>query len=183
MTSDPLPDDDLFPDEPWEADISSLLSGLGPIDPPPGFIDQAIDHRPLFAGRSVVGLLASAAVVFGATFALGAFGQPRLVPDLSTLTAGAAVQNSSSASVFRQPGVLELDELPGGERIDLQGREAWVDAENDVVVVTTDESVVTMVGVTPDEAADLLADIDSGPQGFTGVLNRLTAGVGFPDLG
>lgn len=182
MTSDPL-HDDLFPDEPWEADISDLLSGLGPVEPPPGFIDQAIDHRPLFAGRSLVGLLTAAAVIFGATFALGVFGQPRLVPDLSNLTAGAAIQNGSSASIFRQPGVVELDELPGGERIDLEGRDAWVDAENDVVVVATDESVVTIVGVTPDEAVELLDDIDSGPQGFTGVLNRLTAGVGFPDLG
>lgn len=182
MTSDLLPDD-MFPDEPWEAEISSLLSGLGPIEPPPGFIDRAIDHRPLFAGRSLVGLLIAAAVSFGATFALGAFGEPRLVPDLSTLTAGAAIQSGASASIFRQAGVVELDELPGGERIDLEGHEAWVDAENDVVVVATDASVVTMVGVTPDEAADLINDIDSGPEGFTGVLNRLTAGVGFPDLG
>lgn len=182
MTPDPLPED-VFPDEPWEAEISQLLSGLGSVEPPPGFIDQAIDHRPLFAGRALAGLLAAAAVVFGATFALGVFGQPRLVPELSTLTAGAAVQNSSSASIFRQPGVLELDELPGGERIDLDGREAWVDAENDVVVVATDEAVVTIVGVTPEEAAELLDEIDSGPEGFTGVLNRLTAGVGFPDLG
>lgn len=182
MSSNPL-HDDVFPDEPWEADIANMLSSLGPVEPPPGFIDQAIDHRPLFAGRSMVGLLAAAAVIFGATFALGAFGQPRLVPELSTLTAGAAVQSGSSASIFREPGVVELDELPGGERIDLKGRDAWVDAENDVVVVATDESVVTMVGVTPDEAAELLDDIDSGPGGFTGVLNRLTAGVGFPDLG
>lgn len=182
MTPDPL-HNDVFPDEPWEAEISKMLSGLGSVEPPPGFIDQAIDHRPLFAGRALVGLLAAAAVVFGATFALGAFGQPRLVPELSTLTAGASVQNSSSASIFRQPGVVELDELPGGERIDLNGRDAWVDVENDVVVVATDESVVTMVGVTPDEALELLEDIDSGPKGFTGVLNRLTAGVGFPDLG
>jgi len=182
MSSEPL-HDDVFPDEPWEAEITSLLSGLSSVEPPPGFIDQAIDHRPLFAGRALVGLLAAAAVIFGATFALGAFGQPRLVPDLSTLTAGAAVQSGSSASIFRQPGVVELDQLPGGERIDLEGRSAWVDAENEVVVVATEESVVTMVGVTPDEAAELLDEIDSGPEGFTGVLNRLTAGVGFPDLG
>lgn len=182
MIPDPT-DNGAFPDEPWEAEISQMLSGLTSVEPPPGFIDQAIDHRPLFAGRSMVGLLAAAAVVFGATFALGAFGQPRLVPDLSTLTSGAAVQSGSSASIFRQPGVVELDELPGGERIDLEGREAWVDTENDVVVVATDVSVVTMIGVTPEEAAELLGDIDSGPEGFTGVLNRLTAGVGFPDLG
>lgn len=182
MSSDPLPDD-VFPDEPWEAEIADLLGGLGSVEPPPGFIEQAIDHRPLFAGRSLVGLLAAAAVVFGATFALGAFGQPRLVPDVSTLTAGAAIQSGSPASVFRQPGVVELDELPGGERIDLDGREAWVDAENGVIVVATDESVVTVVGATPEEAAELLDEIDRGPEGFTGVLNRLTAGVGFPDLG
>lgn len=176
-------DDDLFPDEPWEAEISDLLRGLTPVEPPPGFIDQAIDHRPLFAGRLLVGLLAAAAAVFGVTLALGALGQPRLVPEVSTLTAGSAVQSGTSASVFRQPGVVALDELPGGERIELDGRDAWVDAENDVIVVAADESVVTMVGVTPEEAAELLDEIDSGPKGITGVLNRLTAGVGFPDLG
>ncbi len=174
--------DDLFPDEPWEAEISQMLSGLASVEPPPGFIEQAIDHRPLFAGRSLVGLLAGAALVFGATFALGAFGHPRLVPELSTLTSGAALQSGSSASIFRQAGVIELDELPGGERIELNGRDAWVDAENDVVVVATDASVVTMVGVTPEQAAELLHDIDNGPDGITGMLNRLTAGVGFPDL-
>lgn len=176
-------DDGLFPDEPWEAEISQLLGGLTPVEPPPGFIDQAIDHRPLFAGRALVGLLAAASLLFGASYALGAFGQPRLVPDLSALTAGAAVQSSSTASVFREPGVVELDELPGGQRIALNGREAWVDPENQVVVVATDASVVTMVGVTVEEAEVLLDDIDEGPDGLAGVINRLTAGVGFPDLG
>lgn len=180
---------DLFPDEPWEADISQMLSNLGSVEPPPGFIDQAIDHRPLFAGRALVGLLGAASLVFGATLALGAFGQPRLVPELSTLTSGAAIQNSASMSIFHQSGIIELDELPGGERMEIDGRDAWVDAENDVVVVATDDSVVTMVGVTPGEAAELLDDsellddIETAPQGFTGVVNRLTAGVGFPDLG
>lgn len=182
MIPDPS-DDGMFADEPWEAEISQLLGGLPSVDPPPGFIDQAIDHRPLFAGRALVGMLAAAAVVFGATFALGAFGQPRLVPELSTLTSGVAVQSSSSASIFRQQGMVELDELPGGERIVLEGRDAWVDPDNDVIVVATDTSVVTIVGVTPEEAAELMNDIDSGPGGLAGVVNRLTAGVGFPDLG
>ncbi len=175
--------DDLFPDEPWEADISDLLGQLGMVDPPPGFIDQAIDRRPLFAGRSLVGLSAAAAVLFAGSLALGAFGQPRLVPELNTLTSGTAmIQTGSSASVFRQPGQVELDELPGGTRMDLAGRDAWVDHEQDVVVVATSAAVVTMIGVTPEEAEDLIDDIDGGPSGFTGVVNQLTAGIGFPDL-
>lgn len=182
MTADPI-DDGLFPDEPWESEISQLLSGLAPVEPPPGFIEQAIDHRPLFAGRALAGLSVAAGVLFAASYAFGAFGQPRLVPELSTLTSGAAVQSSSTASVFRQPGVVELDQLPGGQRIELDGREAWVDPDNGVVVVATDASVVTMVGVTVEEAEELIDDIDDGPDGLAGLINRLTAGVGFPDLG
>lgn len=176
-------DDGLFADEPWEVEISELLGRLHVVEPPPGFIEQAIDHRPLFAGRSVVSMVAAAAVLLAASIAAGAFGQPRLVPDLSTLTAGSAVlQSSPSASVFRQSGSVELDELPGGQRFDLGGHDAWTDADNGVVVVATGVSVVTMVGVTPDEAADLLDEVDSGPEGLTGVINRLTADLGFPDL-
>lgn len=176
-------DDDVFPDEPWEGEISDLLGRLSMVEPPPGFIDQAIDHRPLFAGRSLAGLALAAAVLFAGSFALGAFGQPRLVPELSTLTSGAAlVQGGSSASVFRQPGRVELDQLPGGTRVDLGGREAWVDPDQDVVVVATDTAVVTMIGVTPEEAEAMLDDIDGGPGGVAGVVNRLTAGIGFPDL-
>jgi len=174
---------DDFPDEPWEAEIANMLGGLRTVEPPPGFIDQAIDHRPLFAGRALLGLAAAAALVFAGSFAMGAFGQPRLVPELSTLTSGAAVaQSGPSASVFREPGSIELDELPGGRRMSLAGRDAWVDHENDVVVVATDSAVVTMVGVTPEEAEVLLDDIDGGPDGVAGVINRLTAAVGFPDL-
>lgn len=177
------PPDELFPDEPWESEISSLLGRLEMIDPPPGFIEAAIDHRPLFAGRLLVGLMAAATVVFAATFTLGAFGHPRLLPELSTLTSsGAMVQNGGTRSVFRQPGSLELDELPGGTRIVLAGRDAWVDAEKDMVVVADDGVVVTMVGVTPDEAEALMDDIDGGPGGVAGIINRLTAAVGFPDL-
>lgn len=175
--------DDVFPDEPWEAEISDLLGRLSMVEPPPGFIDQAIDHRPLFAGRSLAALTVAAAALFAGSFALGAFGQPRLVPELNTLTAGSAVvQTGQSASVFRQPGRVELDQLPGGSRIDLAGRDAWVDHERDVVVVATGTAVVTMVGVTPTEAEALIDDIDGGPSGFAGVVNRLTAGIGFPDL-
>ena len=103
---------------------------------------------------------------------LGAFGHPRLVPELNTLMSGAAVVQSgtsASASVFRQPGSIELDELPGGSRIDLAGHEAWVDPDNDVVVVATDAAVVTRVGVGPEEAEALLGEIDEGPDGFTRV--------------
>ena len=180
--NDAFPGDD-FPDEPWEADIVDLLSGLGPVDPPSGFIEEAIDHRPLFAGRAMLGSMAAATVVFAASFAVGAFGQPRLVPELNTLTSGAAVAHSDpSASVFREPGSIELDALPGGERIDVAGRDAWMDPDNDVVVVATESAFGTMVGVTPEEAEALIDDVDGGPEGVAGIINRLTAAVGFPDL-
>lgn len=180
MSQDP---DAPFPDEPWEVQISELLGRLSMVEPPSGFIEQAIDHRPLFAGRSLVGLTVAAAVLFAGSFALGAFGQPRLVPELNQLTSGSAlVEAGSSASVFRQPGRVELDQLPGGTRIDLAGREAWIDHERGVIVVATEVAVVTMVGVDPKEAEALLDDIDAGPGGVASVVNRLTAGLGFPDL-
>ena len=46
-----------LPEEPWEADVGALLGALPPVDPPEGFIASALDHRPLYAGRIVVGLL------------------------------------------------------------------------------------------------------------------------------
>lgn len=181
--ADDMNDDGMFPDEPWEAEIASLLGGLAMVDPPPGFIDQAIDHRPLFAGRTLAGLAVAAMIVLGMSFGLGAFGQPNLAPDLSVLTSGAAVQTTPSVSVFREPGEIELDQFAGGERVDVAGNDAWVDSENGVVVVNTDTAVVTMVGVTPAEAADLIDEVDDGPGGLAGLVNQLTAGVGFPDLG
>jgi hypothetical protein len=176
-------DDGLFSDEPWEVEISELLGRLHVVEPPPGFIEHAVDHRPLFAGRSIAAMVTATAMLLAASIAAGAFGQPRLVPDLSTLTAGGAVvHNGSSASVFRQAGIVELDDLPGGQRFELDGRDAWVHADEGVVVVSTGASVVTMVGVTPDEAGALLDEVDRGPEGLSGVINRLTADLGFPDL-
>lgn len=54
----------------WEHEIAALLGGLDLVEPPPGAIAEAMDHRPLFAGRTLVGA-GAAMVVLGLGLALG----------------------------------------------------------------------------------------------------------------
>lgn len=58
-------------EEPWEREIHELLSSLPMVDPPEGFLQRAIDHRPKYAGR--LSLLAVTSVV-AATLGLVGFG-------------------------------------------------------------------------------------------------------------
>lgn len=76
-----------FDEEPWEAEIAGLLGQLPSVEPPPGFMAKAVDHRPMFAGRTIVGFgLVAAALVIGAT-ALGGFDRQHVVPELDSLAA------------------------------------------------------------------------------------------------
>ncbi len=72
-------------EEDWEAGIAGLLGGLPKVDPPEGFIDKAMDHRPLYAGRSA--LVASLVSVVAAVviFGSGILGDDVVVPDLEAL--------------------------------------------------------------------------------------------------
>ena len=54
----------------WEHEIAALLGGLDLVDPPPGAIDRAMDHRPMFAGRTLVGA-GAVLVVLGLGLAFG----------------------------------------------------------------------------------------------------------------
>lgn len=72
-------------EEPWEREIGALLGRLPPVDPPAGFIDSALDHRPLHAGRILVGLLALSVVALLASVATDAAGRTRVAPQIDQL--------------------------------------------------------------------------------------------------
>ena len=65
-------DDPLQPEEPWEHNVAAALRGLPIVEPPAGFIDAAVDHRPLHAGRFASALVAVALVGLGASLSIGA---------------------------------------------------------------------------------------------------------------
>ncbi len=91
-------DQSMVPEEPWEAEIAAVLGNLPTIDPPAGFIAGALDHRPLFAGRLLVGLALGVVVAFGASLAVGAFGRPLVVPELGALSAQHAMTQAGVLS-------------------------------------------------------------------------------------
>ena len=77
----------LFEEEAWEAEVAALLGDLPPVEPPPGFLVRAIEHRPLFAGRTVLGLAALASVAFVVTAGSGVFDPASVVPAVDSLAA------------------------------------------------------------------------------------------------
>lgn len=72
-------------EEPWEADIGAMLHGLPMIDPPVGFIDSALDHRPKYAGRSVAMLCVLSLLAVGAAILTGAAGRTTVTPQIDEL--------------------------------------------------------------------------------------------------
>ena len=108
-----------FDEEPWEAEIAGLLGELPTIEPPPGFIASAIDHRPMFAGRTLLGLGLMATVALIGALGIGAFDPDRVVPPLDSLqarhTSGVAGQALLGAEVAGVPPVSLPDEFePAG---------------------------------------------------------------------
>ncbi len=216
MTEHPRPDDrsDVDPapevEEDWELEISALLAGLSPVDPPPGAIASAIDHRPLFAGRSLVGVAAAAVALgvgLGVTGALATDVRPQ-VDDLAdahtaveasflnsvvpiSADSGAAVGaeavweiDGEAVSMFREWGAIDPATMPDAEATRLAGYPAWV--QGDVVVAQVGEAAVTFVGADADTAAELLAET---PMVELSWWNRLlvrvddaTSGLGFVEL-
>ena len=115
-----------FDEEPWEAEIAGLLGGLEAVEPPPGFLASAVDHRPLFAGRTMVGLGLAAAVAMIGALGLGVFDPDRVVPPIeslqarhSSVVAGHAVSAEDDAAAppvslpgdFEPAGTYEDDEF------------------------------------------------------------------------
>ncbi|MEM9651389.1 MAG: hypothetical protein AAGA65_04785 [Actinomycetota bacterium] len=73
-------------EEPWEADIGAMLGGLPTVDPPPGFIDAALDHRPKYAARCVAGLCGLSVIAIALTLVTGAAGRTTVAPRIDELT-------------------------------------------------------------------------------------------------
>lgn len=107
---------EVFEEEPWEAEISNILGQLPEVEPPPGFLAGAVDHRPLFAARTMLGLGLAAAAVFVAASALGGLDRPHVVPELDAL----AARHSSAAAGVADPDYEVVDNA-GGPPISLPG--------------------------------------------------------------
>ena len=78
-------------EEPWEAEIGALLGGLPPVDPPEGFIDSALRHRPLHAGRILVGLAVLSIVALVGTVGSGVVGRAEVTPPIDERAARVGV--------------------------------------------------------------------------------------------
>lgn len=72
-------------EEPWEADIGSMLGRLPSVDPPPGFIDDALDHRPMYAGRTLAAVVTVSVVAMVAAISSGAAGRNLVEPRIDDL--------------------------------------------------------------------------------------------------
>ena len=222
----------VFDEEPWEAEIGQLLGGLPSIDPPDGFIDRALDHRPLHAGRIVLGLMAVALASLVAVTATGTVGRGVVAPELAVLserhdavTAGSGTgldlppasasietgvrmpagfertgdyagddlefaiyqRGSESVSVAVQDGRVDWDALPPGGLTTMEGQRAWVDRDLMIVIVEADSSAVTIIGLSAEEVASVLATV---PRREPSTYDRLEETVsaivgqfGFPSVG
>jgi hypothetical protein len=114
---------DLPPEEPWEDEIHELLASLPPVDPPEGFLQRAVDHRPKYAARLSATALASVAVAALVIVGLGLVGDPASVaPAVRTLnghhagiTAGlGSGDRSAEALTFERIGdTSAVIEVPG----------------------------------------------------------------------
>lgn len=104
-------------EEPWEADIGAMLGGLPMVDPPNGFIDAALDHRPKYAGRSVLALCVLSMVGVFAAVLTGAAGRTTVVPQVEEL----AQRHTTVQAGILGPSTGEVDyridtpvEMPDG---------------------------------------------------------------------
>lgn len=140
MTAEPQPGLSALEEEPWEAEIGTLLGGLPAVDPPDGFIDAAIDHRPLHAGRVLVGLVAATLALVGLTLASGVVERAGIVPPIDELVA-----QHDLAAQARVPGGGEAGPAESG---------AEDDAENDVEDEAEDRSLAGSVGDRPLDLPD-----------------------------
>ena len=74
-------------EEPWEQDIHELLASLPVVEPPDGFLQRAVDHRPKYAGRLTAVAAAGVAATTLALVGLGLVGDPAAVaPTVPALT-------------------------------------------------------------------------------------------------
>ncbi len=112
MTADSTSSRSAFQEEEWEAEIGSLLAAMPPVDPPLGFIDRAIDHRPKYAGRtSVLAVVASVLALVLAASA-GLMDEEEFVPDLDAL-----VSQHSATEATLLSGILPGTMAEGSSQV------------------------------------------------------------------
>lgn len=101
------------PEEEWEASISAMLSGLGPVDPPDGFMARALNHRPLYAGRTTLGLGAFALFAMAMAVGLGGLKSSGVVPKVDSMAEQHSLVAASFFGPFQSEQLPETD--PGGQ--------------------------------------------------------------------
>ncbi|MEM9564827.1 MAG: hypothetical protein AAGA93_19550 [Actinomycetota bacterium] len=74
-------------EEPWEGEVGKLLGELPSVDPPDGFIDRAVDRRPLNAGRTMAALGLLTAVLALLSTVGDAVRPAEVVPEIEDLVA------------------------------------------------------------------------------------------------
>ncbi len=111
-------------EEPWEAEIGALLGRLPMVDPPDGFIDRAIDRRPLHAGRTLSLLSLLTVALFGLAVATDAVGRRTVVPPIDELVARHDL--AARAGVPDQTGQAD-DETEGADGPTLADRSGPLD--------------------------------------------------------
>ncbi len=74
-----------FTEESWELEISSALGQLGMVDPPSGAIEQAMDHRPKYSGRALLGLTGCALLAVFIAVLTGSVTHSKVSPDVDVL--------------------------------------------------------------------------------------------------
>lgn len=87
-----------------------------------------------------------------------------------------------TVSVFAQPGRVDFDAL-GRDRVRrVDGVEVWIDDAAGIMIVETDDSVVTVVGLSMLEMTQLLSAIERPTNGvWTSAAQRLAGQLGFPE--
>lgn len=113
MNADPLIE------EPWEAELGARLRRLPMVEPPDGFIEAAIDHRPLHAGRILAGLVALTLALV-AVVGAGVVERAGVVPPIDELlvqhdaTARAGLSADAVSSEEAAPTIDNPVALPEG---------------------------------------------------------------------
>lgn len=111
------------PEEPWEREIHDLLSSLPPVDPPDGFLQRAIDHRPKYAARMSAAAVATVVGVTLAVVGFGLVGDPTPVaPPVGSLTerhAQAAAGFGATALADQAPLFEPVADPDGRELLEL----------------------------------------------------------------
>lgn len=197
-------------EEVWEAEVGGLLAELPAVEPPSGFLDAAIDHRPLHAGRTLLGLVAATLLVVGLVLGAGGIEPGGVVPPIDELVArhdlaaraglgpsdgeaptadpdGAQrplslpegfeaegsvtiedirqavyARGEEAVSVFVQEGRVDWGALPPDRLTDLGGLPAWVDGERSIAVIEADDSILTVIGLAPEQLDEAIQGVLDG---------------------